>query len=285
MKAVLVFCEGRHDVVFTQRSLGAHGGCKWVDKPIGELPSPFGPGGVGRKGLVARRFERYALEDRTLQDAASPSMPSFASIVENTATGTVFFLIEAGGQDRSHPNLELLEELKVTFDSVSRGTFDVSDYSAAFLFDANGEGVTSTLETFRDCYGSHFGNLSNLEHGRWAETSVPVGCFVFHGQDRTGTLEDHLAPMVARAWPGRYAGAERFVDESRAAGDEVSKSGAKRLKAVITAAGQFDHPGDPMSKIIGHAGLPAAQFEESRVSRELADFLAAAPRNDDASER
>ena len=43
MKAVLVFCEGRHDVVFAQRSLGVHGGCQWVGKAIGELPSPFGP--------------------------------------------------------------------------------------------------------------------------------------------------------------------------------------------------------------------------------------------------
>ena len=42
MKAVLVFCEGHHDVVFVQRSLGAHGDCKWVNKHIGELPSPFG---------------------------------------------------------------------------------------------------------------------------------------------------------------------------------------------------------------------------------------------------
>ena len=49
MKAVLVFCEGRHDVAFAQRSLGAHGGCKWVDKPVRELPSPFGRGKTTRK--------------------------------------------------------------------------------------------------------------------------------------------------------------------------------------------------------------------------------------------
>ena len=34
MRAVLVFCEGRHDVVFTQRSLGALGDCSWVRKPV-----------------------------------------------------------------------------------------------------------------------------------------------------------------------------------------------------------------------------------------------------------
>ena len=52
MKAVLVFCEGHHDVVFAQRSLGAHGGCEWVDKPINELPSPFGRSRVANRGLI-----------------------------------------------------------------------------------------------------------------------------------------------------------------------------------------------------------------------------------------
>ena len=72
MKAVLVFCEGRHDVVFAQRSLGAHGGCEWVDRPVRELPSPFGRGRAAARGLIARRFERQALEDLTLRDAAHP---------------------------------------------------------------------------------------------------------------------------------------------------------------------------------------------------------------------
>ena len=126
MKAALVFCEGYHDVVFAQRSLGAHGDCEWVDKPIGGLPSPFGSAGrVARKGLIATRFERQAID--------------------------------------------------------------------------------------------------NL------------------------TLEDHLAPMAASAWPERYAGAERFVDDNRDAGDKVSTREAERLKAIITVTGQFDNPGDPLS--------------------------------------
>ncbi len=284
MKAVLVFCEGRHDVVFAQRSLGAHGGCTWVDKPIGELPSPFGRRSrVARKGLVAVRFERHALEDLTLQAAAHPPLPCFESIVENTSTGTMFVLVRAHGQDQQDPILNLLQTLDVTITEEPAGTFDVSEYAAAFLFDANGEGVTSTLETFRARYGGHFGDLSNLAHGAWvAETTVPVGCFVFHrsAADETGTIEDHLAPMAASAWPERYAGAERFVDDNRADDDKVSSRDAERLKAIITVAGQFDHPGDPLSIIIGRDGLPRAQFETSVLSAELADFLTGTPWND-----
>ncbi len=280
MKAVLVFCEGRHDVVFAQRSLGAHSGCEWVKKRIPELPSPFGQGGVANRGLIATRLEQHALEDLTIQAAVNPPLPSFESIVENSTTDTIFFMVRALGKGQSAPVLDLLRTLDITITDEPAGTFEVSEYAAAFLFDANSEGVTSTLAGFRERYGPHFGDLSNLEHGRWlAETRVPVGCFVFHrsAQDPTGTIEDHLAPMVAQAWPERYAEANGFIDDNRDGDDEVSGSGSKRLKAIITVTGQFNHPGDPMSIIIGWRGLPRARFEASPLSAELAGFLSQAP--------
>ena len=282
MKAVLVFCEGRHDIVFAQRSLGARGGCKWVDRPICDLPSPFGRSTVATKGLIAGRLEQHPLEELPLRDAMHPPLPCFESIVENSATDTMFFMVRARGKDQSGPILKLLQDLNVTITEEPAGTFDVSEYSVAFLFDANGEGVTSTLTQFRNRYGEHFGDLENLQHGGWVATAtVPVGCFVFHRstQDQQGTLEDHLVPMVEKVWPVRYAGAKRFIDDNRSADDRVSNGEAERLKAIITAAGQFDHPGDPMSIIIGHTGLPRAGFEGSSLSTELADFLAQTPWN------
>ena len=280
MKAVLVFCEGRHDVVFAQRSLGAHGGCEWVDRPVGELPSPFGRGRAVAKGLIARRFERQALEDLPLRDAARPPLPCFDAVVENPATGTMFVLVRTHGQDQSGACLELLEDLQDTFVDQPADTFDVSEYAAAFLFDANDEGVEAKVAGFRERYGAHFGDLSNLGHGGWlAGTTVPVGCFVFHksAQEPTGTIEDHLAPMAARAWPARFAEAGRFIDDNRDGDDSVSGSEAERLKAVITVAGQFNHPGAPMSIIIGRSGLPRARFKASPVSADLAAFLTGAP--------
>ena len=284
MRAVLVFCEGHHDVVFAQRSLGAHAGCKWVDEPIGELPSPFGrTNRVARKGLITRRFERQAVDNLRLQNAAHPPLPSFESIVESTATDTMFFLVRAHGQDQRDEVIKLLRTLDITITAEPDGTFDVSAYAAAFLFDANGEGVTSTLGAFRERYGEHFGDVSNLEHGKWvSETTIPVGCFVFHrsAADETGTLEDHLAPMAASAWPQRYVGAEGFIDRNRYAGDKVSTREAERLKAIITVSGQFDNPGDPLSIIIGRNGLPRAEFQASVLSAELADFLTGTPWTD-----
>ena len=178
MKAVLVFCEGHHDVVFAQRSLGAHGGCTWVDKPIRELPSPFGSSRTATKGLIATRFERQALEDLDLQAAGHPLPPCFESVVENTASDTTYFMVRAHGQDRANAILNLLKDLDLTIGDEAAGTYEVSEYAAAFLFDADKEGLSATLTTFRDRYGTYFKDLSGLEHGKWvSETTVPVGFF------------------------------------------------------------------------------------------------------------
>ena len=279
MKAVLVFCEGRHDVVFAQRSLGAHGDCEWVGRPIGELPSPFGRSAVARKGFIARRLERHALEDRGISATAHPPPPCFESIVENATTRTMFFIVRVQGKTQTERVVDLLRALDDTIDQPP-GTFDVSEYAAAFLVDANGEGVTATLEGFRNRYSGHFGDLLKLEHGRWVtDTTVPVGCFVFHksAQDPTGTIEDHLAPMVKGAWPDRFVEAERFVEDKRNDSDKVSGSESERLKAIITVTGQFNHPGDPMSIIIGRTGIPLAAFEGARTSAELTEFLTRIP--------
>ena len=192
----------------------------------------------------------------------------------------MFFMVRGHGQDQIGPVVELLTSLDVTISQEPAGTFDVSEYAAAFLFDANGEGVAATLDVFRNRYAGHFGDLSALEHGRWVtETTVPVGCFVFHRstEDPTGTIEDHLAPMVKGVWPVRFSDAERFVEDKRDDGDKVSNGESERLKAIITVAGQFNHPGDPMSIVIGRSGIPVAAFEGAPTSAELTEFLTRVP--------
>ena len=280
MRAVLVFCEGRHDVVFVQRSLGALGGCRQVKKAIGKLPSPFGPGRTTKKGLLAERLALYDLEDLTLTAASRSRLPCFEAALENRTSKTVFFPVRTGGQDHTEPVIDLLRDLGVAFQPGLADGYEVTEYAAAFLFDADADGVEGKLTLFRKRYADHFGDLSGADHRNWlAETSVPVGCFVFHRSpnDPTGTLEDHLEPMVEEAWPCRYEKARRFVEEGRGPEDEVSRNNAERVKATITVSGQFDHPGDPMTQIIRDKRLPDIQFQKSMLSRALTDFLTSTP--------
>ena len=283
MKAVLVLCEGRHDVVFVQRSLGAVAGCRWMKEHIKELPSPFGSiPGPSPKGLVARRIERNvrAVEDLTLWSAEHPQPPQYQHPVFDGRADTIFLPVSTNGKKQVSAVVDFLEDVDAAMDL---GGFAISEYAAAFLFDADTVGLMATLEEFLGDYSGHFGDLSEAGHSQWIATAkCPVGVFVFHrsAEDETGTLEDHLAPMFESAWPDRYASACGFIDGNRQPGDEVSRSDARRLKAIITSAGQFDHPGAPLSSMIARYGLPEEQFQASPMSRALVAFLQGTPWRD-----
>ena len=274
MKAVLVFCEGAHDAAFVRRSLSALGGYDDVKKPIGELPSPFGVGKTTPRGLIARRFDRQNIQDFRL-DSEYPSTPKYDSFVGRESSDAMFVLVRAGGKYATKQVIALLEDLD---EALKADRYDVTEYAAAFLYDANGEGLTARLEAFRQGYGDHLGDLSQAEHAKWIATAtVPVGAFVFHNvATQTGTLEDHLAPMVESWTPDRYAGATAFIDDNKRPDDAVSRDQAKRLKAIFTVTGQFGHPGTSLSVILRH-GLPHENFLTSPASRELVEFLEGAP--------
>jgi len=125
MRSVLVFCEGHHDVVFAQRSLGAHSDCEWVNRQIRDLPYPFGRQGAARKGLIASRLEKQELEEAKIQAATHPAPPFFASIVESVPASTLYFLINALGkgqilgEQQVHRNIDLLRDVDLAINAVS----------------------------------------------------------------------------------------------------------------------------------------------------------------------
>ena len=275
MKAVLVFCEGKHDVVFVERSLGACAGCNRVRLPIRQLPSPFGASDSVPLGLIATRLKKFAVEDLALDQESSPT-PVVESVVETPSKDVMFVLVSTGGKDKSAEALRLMRHVDTTMMS---DDFDIKEHAVAFLFDADDEGLAATVAAFERRYGTYFGGITDAGHGRWNRTTtVPVGLCVFHGgAGNTGTIEHALAPMVQAAWRDRYAAAENFVADNSKSGDAVSKSDGRRLKAVMTAAGQFDNPGRPLATMIGRNGLPEVQYRSSPSSIDLADFLTTTP--------
>lgn len=277
MKAVLVICEGLHDIFFVQRSLGAVAGCKWFSQSIRKLPSPFGPmPPQSPKGLVAIRIERE-VGDLTLQEAAYPPLPQFVSAVMDEDKQTLYVLILAKGKQQAVSVVNLLQELD---DSLEVGPVKISRYATAFLFDANDEGLAPTLDAFRDGYGEHFGDLSTANHADWVDArTCHVGAFVIHKSpsNPTGTLEDHLAPLAAEAWPGHFNAASAFIDDGRQTDETASKSEANRLKAIITSAGQFQQPGASLSTLVARKGIPREHFKKCELSQELVRFLQAVP--------
>lgn len=275
MRAVLVFCEGTHDVVFVERSLGACNNCERLKGPIRKLPSPFGASPTVPKGLIAQRIEDLAVEDIALYDNYPPT-PQFESVVEGPEKDVIYVLIRAGSKDNAKAVLRLVEYTDALMDA---GGHEVTEHAVAFLFDADNAGVRTTVSTFRRDYGSYYGDLDGVAHAQWLRTkTTQVGLYVFHADGKgTGTLENHVAPMVATEWPERYDAAGRFIDQNSRPGHAVLRNEARRLKAVITAAGQFDHPGRPLGTVLAKSGLPVERYRESSAANDLASFLLATP--------
>lgn len=278
MKAVVVLCEGRHEILFVQRSMGAIADCRWVNASIVNLPSPFGTMPGRSKGLIATRLERD-VDELTLRGAAYPPLPQFESALIDKETDALFILVRANGKNQAGAIIDLLDEVH---DSMDVDDLDVSTHAVAFLFDANAAGLAATLDQFRRDYESHFGGLADVAHSGWIRTAkCPLGVFVIHRSDTdsTGTLEDHLAPMVESAWPDWYAGARGFIDGHRRGGDGASRNEAARLKAIITSAGQLEHPGTSLATVVDRDGLPEAQYKASPLAQTLTAFLRTVPWN------
>ena len=211
MKAVLVFCEGKHDVVFAWRSLRILDKCSPMNRAVKDLPTPFGANGAAREGFIASRFRQLQSEDLNLAEMTRPPSPSIEGILENADRKTIFIFVNTNGKDKRKDVIDMLRFLDEIFEEADEGEFDISKYACAFLLDADEQGMAQTLEEFRKGYGAYFGDISQMEHAKWLPGgNVPVGCFVFYdeGSERkTGTLETHLAPIAKAAWPERFAAA------------------------------------------------------------------------------
>lgn len=270
-----MFCEGTHDVVFVERSLGACNNCERLKRPIRKLPSPFGANRTVPKGLIAQRIEDLGVDNIALYDSYPPT-PQFKSVVEGPKKDVIYVLIRAGSKDNARAVLRLVEYTDALMDADEH---EVTEHAVAFLFDADDAGVRETVSTFQRDYGSYYGDLDGVAHAQWLRTkTTPVGLYVFHADGKKiGTLENHVAPMVAAEWPDRYNAASAFIDQNSRSGHAVLRNEARRLKAVITAAGQFDHPGRPLGTVLAQNGLPVERYRESRAANDLVSFLLATP--------
>lgn len=285
MRAVLVFCEGNHDVAFVTRSLGALAGAQWVDEPIGKLPAPLGtkhnpknPKQVTSRSVIAMRYEDRRIDDLGLGDAAHAPIPTFDRLVKVSADDTLYVMMRCGSDRAAKPVLELLDDMKAVMAVAS----DLDALALAFVFDANGAGVGAREAAFSRDYAGCFdsGQMPSLRHAQWVSGRYgPSGLFVFHDPSTgTGTLEDVIEPLVQQQWPAKWQAAGVYLRDHVEPGDRIQGNPAAHKKARIGVTGQFTFPGGPMTEVIRNRneGLPKERFT-GPVSQQLVEFLRRVP--------
>lgn len=275
MRAVLIFCEGQHDVVFVLRSLGA-AGCTWLSSPLKELPSPFGNiDGQADTSFVAKRIAKRSVGDVELRAANQAQPPSFQCFLEDKATDTLYAVLRCNGDSAAGPAKDLLSELSGLISGDIGPFLQVTSVATAFLYDAD----TSTSERerrFQASFGTLITDPSLFRHRTWnSSPRGPVGLYIFaNPATGDGTLEDLLAPLVEARWPPRWKAAGEYLSQHADPDDPIMKKRSEMLKAHVCTVGQFIFPGDPLSVVLGRheRGLPKEVFLSS-VSTDLVAFL------------
>jgi len=127
-----------------------------------------------------------------------------------------------------------------------------------FVNDADINPVADTVSRIHETYGNVLRTvLPNMEdlqaNSILSRDGFSCGCLIFSDQDGAGgTLENIIEPMMRKQQPDRHASADAFVAKHASpqtvAGNTERPS--KKLKAVLTIAGQIDFPSYGLSVII-----------------------------------
>jgi len=147
----------------------------------------------------------------------------------------------------------------------------------AFLFDAD-ESLSQREATFATQYAALLQGTAAPMHDKWVNGSHRVGLYVFHHKnDKKGTLEELIAPLIENEWQARWKGADEYLNTYADVMDPVKRKRSEWLKAQINVTGQFLFPGDPMSIVISKPkgnkpGLSNTHFV-GKESQSLVAFL------------
>jgi len=271
MRAILVFCEGAHDIVFVQRSLGVHYAYQWNAEPFDKLPTPFGSKG-NQAGFLLKRFQNTPWDTKSLHISHHPEPPRFAAALRSQDNETIVFIVESHGKQQTAPVVNLLSALSQLYVPEAVHSFAIKRYACAFLMDADDEGKQSTCNWWQEKFGTHFEQERQPNPGQWLHSPHgPVGIFVFHSPDtETGTLEHALEPIFAEQWPEAYRHAGAYLSQHP---KQLEQNSSKYLKAAFTIAGQPFKPGSPLSEMLKRETLNDDLLRNSQLSIRLAEFL------------
>jgi len=273
-RAVLVFCEGRHDVIFVQRVLGQVGGLHYFEGKVSELPTPLGTDSRSKSVIL----NRYSADrsDLALSATNRSPRPTFESVLyQEKASSPLYVLLNRGTDTFKKPAQDLVDDLTQNV----APDFVLKSWAVAILVDADDYGEKARAEKLLGEMDKWESGPKGLRHGTWSSAPFgPIGLFVFsRKEDGKGTLDDHLVEIFRQHSSGPIAGAESYIDQHRRDSHPVSKKPADRLKAIMTAAGQLKTPGHPLSVVISRSGdLPASAFD-TPLARELTTFLLSVP--------
>jgi len=270
VRLLTVVVEGDHDVVFVERTLRSRCGYAPYTARLEDYPRPLGGGATS---LLLSFVRRTAQQSLPLSEAKMVPRPGVDVALQHTDGQTLALVFNTHGVER---DLQFVRDLHELLSASPRlNAFRTADF--LFLADADTVGAAGRAARLVEVVGGVVG-VSSLAHRAWTQGTLgEVGLYVFAAPDRdAGALEDHLWPMVQQCRPEAFAAAQAYIDGCDPPESLLRGNATRRAKAIITSAGQFAFPGQPMAKMIRHDALSSELFRDAPVVVDFADFLSRA---------
>jgi len=285
VSALLVFCEGPHDVAFVRRVLKHCLGFTRVEWKFSEFPAPL-------NSLFRTSVEKHAARDLSLDMAHKFFLPDRVLQREDI----VALVFNSGGKAKRETTVNFLEDFLEFFEQTSvfpdQADAVVTQARFLFLYDADTEGVEQIREDVKATFGS-IDDKSRLIDDWQIDADDPAGAvsadktkalYVWSGEGGQGTLEDILMPVLHASEPELVADAEKRIEalfDWETDHEDPARSVAERArkhKATITLAGQREKPGMSMSVILDQTQILrddvlAADVRVASFVRYLASFI------------
>jgi hypothetical protein len=287
-KALIVFCEGKHDVAFC-RLVFKHFFAFDENKKLkfSQYPSPL-------HNLFKTNMTKHAVQDMSLDMAHKFFLPDSTHIKNDW----LFLLFDAGGKDKTGNPRQFLYDFLGLMDKDSASTFRgdapsvIADVKYLFLFDADHKKPGDIFKEFERNYSEIEnpqkekkiwlkGSLIPVKENSFAAISEDKAVYVWADSvNQTGTLEEHLLPLFEADQKELAEKATLFIDSTfpwetdHKKNDKSIAEIARRKKAIITALGQREKPGSSMNVIIDQAKLLSVDtLWKSKPIRDFAEFL------------
>jgi len=255
-KALLVFCEGAHDVAFVRQVFKLFFGIDKVEWKFSQYPSPF-------NSLFQTNVEKHAARDLSLDMAYKFFLPDWTLAKDDR----LILLFNSGGKTAYKKRVkEFLGDFLPLFSKAevfaNGASSFVNESKYLFLFDADHQSPQSVIAKAKD-------DLSSVGNTNWRMDAVCVSnndtfggistdkaVYIWANSSGKGTLEEIILPLFETEQEELIKRATAFVNDSfdwKTYPRDTEKACAeiaRKKKAIITTAGQRKKPGGSMSVIL-----------------------------------
>jgi hypothetical protein len=260
VKALLVFCEGPHDVAFVSLIMKSFFSFNKVTWRFSEYPAPFNQ-------MFHTSVEQHAAQDLSLDMAHKFFLPDQVLIRESH----VVLLFNSGGKTQKDKVKSLLSDFLPLLENAKIFPGDASSVVTnayyLFLYDADDLGAEKTREecknAFSEIEGHHWlsGSWIVNQGNPFSAVNNEKAVYIWGETCEKGTLEDLLIPLFNLDNPELINNATIAIDDIFSwdvYSEKLEKAVAedsKRKKAIITLAGQRKKPGGSMNVILDQAKM------------------------------